>query len=285
MRKTSTLCVLLSMVWVVIGAATPAHAYSAKGYVTYVTDGDTVGVDVYGDGTKTPVHIRMGGIQTMEIGSASTTSDDACHARAAQVRMGQLVYHKVVTLTASKTSSSSMGRPIRYVFKDGVDIGAIMIKEGHAIPWASGAEDSRVERYARLAVTAASNGLKIWDKDTCGSGPSQSTPLSMSLRWDAEGDDRLNPNGEWMRVHNGGSSSMAIGGWKLRDSGLRWFTFPSWAKVPAKGYVTLYVGKGSDYGNTFHWDQSGPVFANSIPDGGYLTDPRGDFRAHKIYFP
>ncbi len=40
-----------------------------SGTVVHVADGDTLGVDVHGDGTSTPLRVRMTDINEMELSS------------------------------------------------------------------------------------------------------------------------------------------------------------------------------------------------------------------------
>src|SRR3954451_11623758 len=66
------------------GAGSPAcRVWTGK--VSWVADGDTPLVDVYGDGTRTPKSIRVIGIQTMEQSVYSPTPSrrrGECHALA-----------------------------------------------------------------------------------------------------------------------------------------------------------------------------------------------------------
>ena len=104
----------------------------------------------------------------------------------------------------------------------------------------------------------------------------------MTLNFNAEGDDGENANGEYAVIKNSGTQPLSIAGWRFRDSSLRWTTFPSGAKIPAKGSVRVHVGKGTNTASTFFWGLNSPAFENS-GDGGYLFDPQGDLRAWLIY--
>jgi micrococcal nuclease len=80
-----------------------------------------------------------------------------------------------------------------------------------------------------------------------------------------------------------------IGGWWVRDSALRRYTFPAGTAVPAKGAVYVHVGRGKATATHKYWGLPAPAFDNpttdalAIGDGGYLFDPRGDLRAWMIY--
>jgi micrococcal nuclease len=99
----------------------------------------------------------------------------------------------------------------------------------------------------------------------------------------------MNVNGEWIRIENADPvHGVSLGGWWVRDSALRRFTFPGWAHVGPGEAVTVDVGAGVNAGTEFHWGLSAPAFENTdaapgIGDGAYLFDPDGDLRAWMTY--
>jgi hypothetical protein len=80
-----------------------------------------------------------------------------------------------------------------------------------------------------------------------------------------------------------------LGGWWVRDSQLRRYSFPSWAQLPPGETITIYVGDGPDTWTELFWGLPRPVFENvtsderALGDGAYLFDPEGDLRAAMIY--
>jgi hypothetical protein len=80
-----------------------------------------------------------------------------------------------------------------------------------------------------------------------------------------------------------------LGGWYVRDSGLRRFTFPAGTVVPPGGEVTVYDGVGDSTGSDFYWGLRFPAFENvtrdekAMGDGAYLFDPQGDLRLWFVY--
>jgi endonuclease YncB( thermonuclease family) len=268
------------------------------GKVAWVPDGDTPLIDVYGDGTATPRSIRLIGVQAMEqtvYARKPAARRGECHALAATARVEQLVKAGggVVRLTAQHASSVSRGRPLRSVAVkiNGVwrDIGLDLIRNGYAL-WLPIPEEWAWNPAYRLAAQqAAREGRRLYDTGTCGVGPYQGAKLSVRVNFDAEGADDRNVNGEWIRVANASSGPVPIGGWWVRDSGLRRYTFPAGTVVPARGEVFVHVGRGTATSTHKYWGQPAPVFANptfdarAIGDGGYLFDPRGDLRAWMHY--
>jgi endonuclease YncB( thermonuclease family) len=268
------------------------------GKVTWVTDGDTVLVDVNGDGTSTPKSIRMIGVQAMEQSVYSPVPArrrGECHSLAATARVEQLVKAGggVVRMTAQHASSVSRGRPLRSmaVRINGVwqDIGADLIRRGHALALSFGDEWAWDASYRLAQARAAQDRHNLFDTDVCGTGPYQSTALSVWVNSDADGGDDTNLNGEWIRVANASASPVAVGGWWVRDSGLRRYTFPAGTVVPARGAVFVHVGRGTATATHKYWGLPTPIFENAtggpqaLGDGGYLFDPRGDLRAWTQY--
>ena len=125
------------------------------------------------------------------------------------------------------------------------DVGRILIAEGHALwlpncnEWAWNAD------YATLAERAAVQQRGIWSPTYCGLGPSDASPLRVLVNADADGDDHGFINGEWIRIRNLDTvNEVHLGGWWVRDSALRRFTFPDWATLPPGETLTVYAGDG-----------------------------------------
>ena len=76
-------------------------------------------------------------------------------------------------------------------------------------------------RVRRPRPARAAAGKALYDPDGCGAGPDQDLPISVTVNWDADGDDAGNFDGEWVDVHNGGGRDLRLGGWWVRDSFLR----------------------------------------------------------------
>lgn len=267
------------------------------GKVVFVADGDTVDIDIAGDGTARPLRVRLTGLNAMEQTRYSrypSRRRGECHALAATRRLERLLERggNRVRVAAQDPRSKSGSRWRRSI---AVRIGGrwhdpakTLVAEGHALwlpaheEWAWNAE------YGRLADQAAQAGRGLYDTDSCGAGPAQDAQLSLDVRWDADGNDQANVNGEWIRVENRSDRPVALNGWWVRDSHLRRYRFPSWATVPPSGAIRVHVGRGDAAGSEFFWGLPAPAFENADPsrgmgDGGYLFDPQGDLRAWQTY--
>lgn len=268
------------------------------GKVDWVPDGDTLRVDLAGDGTKNVVSVRILGIQAMEQHTYSHYPERRkgdCHALAANARLEQLIKAGGgnVRLTALKASSRSENRPLRSVaVKIGgrwQDVGEQMVRGGFALWQAFPGEWAMDEVYHRAAKDAAAAGRELYATASCKAGPAQNSGLTVTVNADAEGLDEKNLNGEYFQVHNPSAADVAIGGWWVRDSGLRRYTFPAGTVVPAGGDVYVHIGKGRDTAGHKYWGLTKPIFTNvdpaahSVGDGGYLFDIHGDLRTWMIY--
>jgi hypothetical protein len=219
-----------------------------------------------------------------------------CHAVEATQRLEQLVRRSKwrVRLAAEDPESTSRNRLMRTVaVRSGGrwrDVGTIMLREGLALWWGSWAESAPNASYSVLVQQAIAAQRGLFDPDACGVGPSAASPLRVEVNWDADGDDTANPSGEWVRIRNlDPVNAIPLGGWYLRDSGLRRYTFPADAVIPPGGFVVLDVGSDGDERTVFSWDLRAPVFENAthdedaMGDGAYLFDPLGNIRATMVY--
>lgn len=266
------------------------HVFTGK--VTSVADGDGLYARVRRDGVRGRVLVRMTGIQAMELTRYSHTPSrrrGACHAREATRALERLVSRARgrVRLAAQDLRRTDRGRRVRrhVALRMGgrwVDAGAELLAAGHVLWLPNGGESAWNASYRDLSRAAAAGGSNLFDRAYCGTGPGPADAVELAVNFDAEGSDGRNVNGEYVRVRNASGSALALGGWWIRDSALRRFTFPSGTTLEAGGVVTMRVGPGRDSGSTFHWGQPRPVFENS-GDGAYLFDPQGDLRAWQIY--
>jgi lamin tail-like protein len=170
------------------------------------------------------------------------------------------------------------------------DVGTILLREGRALWWGSWSESAPNQMYSILVQQSIAAQRGLFDPDGCGVGPSAASPLRILVNWDADGDDTANPSGEWVKVRNlDPVNAVPLGGWYLRDSGLRRYTFPAQAAIPPGGEITVDVGRDGDDVSTFRWGLGAPVFENAthdedaMGDGAYLFDPLGNIRATMVY--
>ena len=263
--------------------------------VVTVHDGDTIDVRLGGSRRR----VRITGINAMEQRVYSNRPGrrrGECHALAATARLERLIRAGggVVRLAAQDPSSRAGGRLRRAVAVRirgrWVEVARVLLAEGHGLWLPNNVEYSWNRDYSEVAERAAARGVRLWDPDSCGRGPSQGSPLRLWVNWDAEGEDNDNPNGEWVRIKNLDTTrAVSLGRWWLRDAALRRIRFPASARVPAGGTITVRVGRGPATGSEFFWGLADAAFENAtdderaMGDGAYLFDPQGDLRAWMTY--
>ena len=265
------------------------------GKATFIDDGDTIDVDIHGDGMHTPRRVRFTGINAMELRRYSKYARrrrGACHAVSAADLVQRLVHraHRHVRLAARRPSSHA-GKRLRReisvrIHGHWVDLGSREVRDGLALWMPSHREWAWNRKYARLAKQARAAGRGIYNPRACHGG---GRPLEMHLRYDAPHNDAKHVNGEWARISNPWPHEIHIGHWRFRDSALRSFRFPRRTVVRAHGSVLVRMGHGRNRRRVFHWGLGSPPLENPtygrrwLGDGGYLFDRHGDIRASEIY--
>jgi hypothetical protein len=92
----------------------------------------------------------------------------------------------------------------------------------------------------------------------------------MKIVFDPPGADNgsnTSLNKETVVIVNGGTSSVVMTGWTLRDRDAHVFRFPAFT-LPAGGRVTVHNGQGSNNAGNLFWDSDGYVWNN---DGDAAT--------------
>ena len=267
----------------------------------FIADGDTIRVKL---GGRTQ-NIRFTGINAMELTRYSKDPGrrrGACHGLEATAFVERAIKRSGwnVRLAAQKLSSRAEERLRRSVWvKRGGrwrDLAKLELQAGLALWLPNHVENAHNREYAVLAQKAAAAGKALYDPDSCRAGPDQDVPISVTVNWDADGNDAQNLDGEWVDIHNGGGREVRLGGWWVRDSYLRYgqghvpgYRLPASTVVPAGETLRLRVGCGGAGGLTLHWCLKESAFENVgegaafIGDGAYLFDPDGDLRAWEFY--
>lgn len=285
------------------------HIWKAKVFTT--ADGDTFNAKIREGGHwSARKDIRLLGVQAMELHDYSRAHgrEGDCHAVAAAERLEELlqgpsVKRKIVRLAAFHKSSKTDGARGRLrrgvAYKEGGrwhDAATTLMREGHGLWDPNGQEWAWNNSLSKLAAEAAQKGIGVWDPDECGDGPSQEVPLAMKVKWDADGRDGHNVNGEWVRLTNTSTlETISLQGWSMRDAYLRKYDFPRRFNFPRGAMLgpgeslRVHVGKGNDGLTDLFWGESDPIFENvkggprGVGDGAYLFDPQGDLRAYAQY--
>lgn len=234
----------------------PSSSFAAT--VRAVLDGDTIDLT---DGTR----VRYLGINTPERGQPFYEEAKRYNER--------LVLGKEVRLETGTQERDGYGRVLASVYAGNVLVNARMIAEGwahvlvtdpltHQAEWLQLQTDARIQRKGMWRSGDVPGPLKI-----------------TTVRADAPGDDRRNPNGEYVRICNVSDKPVELRGFTIQDAGRHRYMFPQGALQP--GYTAfLHSGRGRERASrgalTFYWG-SGPIWNNDSdtaslfnPDGGLI---------------
>ena len=241
----------LLLTFFLLFTSSPIHAAQ----VAAVLDGDTIRLS---DG-KT---VRYFGINTPEYGQP--------FAEEAKRYNEQLVLGKEVRVVPARRRPDAYKRVLAYVYVNNTLLNTQLVTAGLAHVFILDPFD-RSDDWLRLQHAAQTRGKGMWR-----SGGAQG-PLKITMVYaDAKGDDRKNPNGEYIRICNVSSQPVELTGFAIQDEKKHLYVFPTGSLQP--GYTALL---SSGPGPTtvrqgqyrFHWD-TGPVW-NNTGDTAFLFDPDG----------
>ncbi|MGE0679913.1 MAG: lamin tail domain-containing protein [Candidatus Binatia bacterium] len=223
--------------------------------VAAVVDGDTIRLE---DGRT----VRYLGVNTPEYGQPLYEEAKRFNER--------LVAGKSIRLETDRRERDRYGRELAYVFVDDVPINSQIVAEGwgHVFLLQS---LSRASEWLRLQKNAQDQRKGIWRDGLRG-------PLKITtVHANAKGDDRRNPNGEYLRLCNVSDKLVALQGFAVQDAAQHRFVFPSGTLDPG-ATVLLVSGPGKNEARrgqlVFYWG-SGPIW-NNDGDIASLFDPSGD---------
>ena len=233
--------------------------------ITRVSDGDSVRAD----SAEGDLEIRLLGINAPE--------QDECFGSEAETALETLLNGADVTLHPWPGETDDFGRQLGFLVADDVFVNLALIETGHVVARAQ--SNHGFDREFEDAEMSASNrSAGLWAPDACG------TPTNAELRIvevfeDAPGDDRQNPNGEYVIIVNDGSATVDLNGWAIRDESTRHrFSFPDMT-APAGIEIVIRTGCGDNSFDTdpvevFWCDPEPPVWNNG-GDTAFLLDPNG----------
>lgn len=261
-------------------AASPKTLYKYYGTVASVADGDTIWVDLNKEDED--VYVRLYGINTPD-------EHTDCWGPEADLRLTEIlpVGTRVKVKGDIEDTPDAFGRIAFRVWNrdTGQEVAKVLLEEGYGLPMPSSELKGKVNKaYRRKAGIAQDAGIRIWDPESCGTGPDQNQPLSLRVMWDADGSDDANRAGEWVEVRNDGDETVDLDGWQLRDASEHVFDFPnSSMSVLGPGESVRVVGGTGSGGGVLHWGNTNEIFSQ-VGDGAYLFDPDRDIRAY-LEFP
>lgn len=90
----------------------------------------------------------------------------------------------------------------------------------------------------------------------------------------APGDDRLNPNGEWIRIRNVSTRVIDLRDWQILSTPYQINPTAS-RPIEPNGTVTIFVGRGTNDHDTLYWQKSSAILKNT-GDSVVLLSPHRD---------
>lgn len=266
------------------------------GVVTAIVDGDTIYVDIAGDGHGS-LPVRNAGIQATELAGPGGRSE--CHSNQATAYMARLVPPGTRVRLAAYYAGSTSGfdyrgvpRLLRYVDRYNpatgrydIDVQRALLIAGMAMWKPEPVESARNAPYLLPMQYAMAHRRGLFATFACRLGPAQGTPMPMWIHYDADGDDSR-MNGEWVRIQNRAAYDMPLAGWSIRGSshilylGSTYFRFPAGAVLRAHRTITIYPGSGANN------NAAGRYYLDAAPTGRYMPnviDPRLGYPGKAFY--
>ena len=244
---------MLTLLLSVVSAAEPTTAT-----VTRVIDGDALILD---SGDR---------IQLRGVIAPLTTADYGIEAR--EVTRA-LVLDQEVYLSYRPTARDADGNLVAGVRTMGSDLAMSLLQQGYAHLYILPPDnlDLTMLLTAQNAARAASRGL--WSTERF-AGDLHITEFMAT----AEGDDRENVNGEYLRICNTAARSVDLHGYTLRDLSSNIWTLPSLV-LPVGHTVLVHSGTGINQTNpaeqlVIYLNSDRPIWNNS-EDQATLTDRGG----------
>ncbi|MBI3190494.1 thermonuclease family protein [archaeon] len=233
-------------------------------FASRVIDGDSIEL-------SNNIEVRLLGINTPERGQP--------YYQESTDRLKKLVEGKNVVLEDDIEDKDQYGRLLRYVFIDNLFVNLQLVKEGYATVYIL-QPNTKYETSLRNAENEAKTlKLNIWKQPT-GENICDNRCVGISyFKWNAEGNDCDNLNGEYVKFVNTCSYSCDLTSWTVKDESSRNpYVFPIFVLESGKT-VTLYTGCGTDTKTQFYWCSSGyscNAIWNNDGDTLYLRNSNGE---------
>jgi len=252
----SIICLFLFPLFCLFSALSPffVPSLARAATVAAVIDGDTIRLS---DGRT----VRYLGVNTPERGQPFYEE--------AKRFNEQLVMGKPVRLETSGQRQDQYDRELAYVFVENNLINSQIIAAGWGYVFLL-QPVTKANEWLSLQKQAQDQRKGMWRDGVLG-------PLKITtINADAAGDDRRNPNGEYVRLCNVSANPVPLQGFSVQDAGRRRFVFPSGTLAP--GLTALLVsGAGKNATRrgqlVFYWG-AGPIW-NNDDDTASLFAPDG----------
>jgi endonuclease YncB( thermonuclease family) len=251
------------------GASDPGAPVPSSAVVVAVYDGDTVTLDT---GDK----VRLRWVNTPELKPAEAYGIEGREAAAA------LLLNKKVQLVYGQVKRDGYGRLIAGMRTEaGEDLSTHLLELGYGHLFVIPPDDSDLTPLIEAQERARKGRRGIWSDERY-----QGELHITSFHANADGDDRENPHGEYLRVCNVSPRPLDLQGYKLTDINGSTWTLPELI-LPPGNTVKIISGKGANQPDPasqleIYLQTDGPVW-NNAHDRATLYDRYGkvvDAREH-----
>ena len=239
-------------------------------------EGLSISIDRVSDGDSVRATSSEGDLEIRLIGINAPERDE-CFGSEAGEQLETLLSGADVTLHPWPAELDDFGRELGFLVADGTFVNLSLVETGHVLARAQ-SNHAFVSDFDTAEETASANGRGLWADDACGA-PVDGDLVITEVFENAPGDDRENPNGEFVIIENVGDSTVAVEGWGLRDESTRHrYIFPNIEVDPGES-MQIRTGcgnddEGSDPIELFWCDPEPPVWNNG-GDLALLLDPNG----------
>ena len=233
------------------------------------------------DGDSFRATSAVGELEVRLLGVNSPERDD-CYGDEARTTLTELLSSGQVTISPWPAEIDEFGRELAFVWADDRLVNLELVDSGGALARGDGdsaytAELDAAERRASAEETG------LWDPAACGT-PTDAEVRIVELMADAPGDDRQNPNGEWVEIRNDGSAAIDLTGWVVRDESTRHRYRFGQLVLDAGETARLHTGCGSDDTSSsplwLFWCDPDPPVWNNAGDTAFLLDQNGNIADH-----
>ncbi len=248
----------------ILNTATSSQNNKSVALVSKVIDGDTVEL-------QNNIEVRLLGINAPERGQP--------YYQEATTRLRELVEGKKVIFENDIQDKDRYGRLLRYLFINDSFVNLQLVEEGYATVYIISPNKKYETDLRNTENETKTLKVNIW-KQPMGENVCDSKCMGISyFKWDAEGNDCDNLNGEYVTFTNACSYSCDLTNWTVKDESSRKpYLFPSFVLESGKA-ITLYTGCGSNTQTQLYWCSSGGS-CNAIWNNGgdtlYLRNSNGE---------
>lgn len=232
------------------GPSQPGNLETAT--VAAVVDGDTIEL---ADGRR----VRYIGINTPE--------RDQPYYKEATDANRQLVEGRRVQLEFDVETFDQYGRTLAYIWVEGTLANWEVVNRGFANVFTVPPNVKYEGALRRAEQDAREAGRGLW------AGSDVALKI-IHIQADAPGDDRENPNGEWIEIANQGNEAVQMQGYTLKDEANNIYTFGDFNVQPGAGF-RLFSGQGRNSNTELYWGFVGQSVWNNNSDAAFLRDAQG----------